>query len=56
MERAKKAFIIVQKAWSNRDLSKAEAFLADGTYEQFQIQIYTMKSEHEIDLMKDINI
>ena len=56
LERAKKAFIIVQKAWSNRDLSKAEAFLADGTYEQFQIQINTMKAEHEIDLMKDINI
>ena len=56
LERAKKAFVIVQKAWSDRDLSKAEAFLADGTYEQFQIQINTMKADHEIDLMKDINI
>lgn len=56
LERAKKAFAIVQKAWSDRDLSKAEAFLADGTYEQFQIQINTMKADHEIDLMKDINI
>ena len=56
LERAKKAFIIVQEGWSNRDLSKAGAFLADGTYEQFQIQINTMKADHEIDLMKDINI
>ena len=56
LERAKKAFVIVQEGWSNRDLSKAEAFLADGTYEQFQIQINTMKAEHEIDVMKDINI
>ncbi|MBQ2592252.1 MAG: TIM44-like domain-containing protein [Candidatus Riflebacteria bacterium] len=56
LERAKKAFVIVQKAWSDRDLSKAEAFLADGTYEQFQIQINRMKADHEIDLMKDINI
>ena len=56
LERAKKAFVIVQEGWSKRDLSKAEAFLADGTYEQFQIQINTMKADHEIDLMKDINI
>ncbi len=56
LERAKKAFVIVQEGWSKRDLSKAEAFLADGTYEQFQIQINTMKADHEIDLMKNINI
>lgn len=56
LERVKKAFIIVQEGWSNRDLSKAEAFLADGTYEQFLIQINTMKADHEIDLMKNINI
>lgn len=56
LERARRAFVIVQKAWSDRDLSKAEAFLADGTYEQFQIQINTMKADHEIDLMKNINI
>lgn len=56
LERVKKAFVIVQESWSNRDLSKAEAFLADGTYEQFQIQINAMKANHEIDLMKDINI
>ncbi|MBR4569616.1 MAG: TIM44-like domain-containing protein [Candidatus Riflebacteria bacterium] len=56
LERAKKAFVIVQEGWSKRDLSKAEAFLADGTYEQFQIQINTMKADHEIDLMKDIDI
>ena len=54
--RAKKAFIIVQRAWSARDLSRAEAFLADGTYEKFQIQINTMKTNHEIDLMEDIEI
>ncbi len=56
LERAKKAFVIIQEGWSKRDLSKAEAFLADGTYEQFQIQINTMKADHEIDLMKDIDI
>ena len=56
LERAKKAFVIVQEGWSNRDLRKAEAFLADGTYEQFQIQINTMKADHEIDLMNDIDI
>lgn len=56
IERAKKAFVIVQQAWSDRDLSKAEAFLADGTYEKFQIQINTMKANHEIDFMENIDI
>ncbi len=55
LRRARKAFITVQESWSKRDLSKAEAFLADGTYEQFQIQINRMKADHEIDLMKDID-
>ena len=50
--RAKKAFMLIQKAWSNRDISKAEAFLADGTYEQFLIQLDFMKQEHILELWK----
>ena len=54
--RAKKAFKIIQKAWSDRDISKAEAFLADGTYEQFLIQLDFMKQEHILDVMENLEI
>ncbi len=54
--RAEHAFMIVQKAWSDRDLSNAEAFLADGTYEQFLIQINTYKENHIVDVMENLKI
>ena len=54
--RAKKAFRLIQNAWSNRDISKAEAFLADGTYEQFLIQLDFMKQEHILDVMENLEI
>lgn len=55
-ERMKKAFCVVQKAWCERDLRKAEAFLADGTYEQFLIQINEYKEKHIVDIMEDMTI
>lgn len=54
--RTAKAFLQIQESWCKRDLSKAERFLADGTYEQFQIQINQMKAIHEKDVMEDIKI
>ncbi len=54
--RAKKAFRLIQNAWSNRDISKAEAFIADGTYEQFLIQLDFMKQEHILDVMENLEI
>ena len=54
--RAKKAFRLIQKAWSDRDISKAEAFIADGTYEQFLIQLDFMKQEHILDVMENLEI
>ncbi len=54
--RIEKAFLQIQESWCNRDLSKAECFLADGTYEQFQIQINQMIANHEKDVMEDIKI
>lgn len=55
-ERAKKAFTIVQEGWSKRDLNRAEAFLADGTYEQFLIQLSVMKEMHKRDHMEGLKI
>ncbi len=54
--RIKNAFRIIQDSWMNRDLSDAEMFLADGTYEQFQIQINGMIEDNNVDIMKDLKI
>ena len=55
-KRSKNAFMIVQEAWSKGDLSTAEAFLADGTYEQFLIQLKVMKEKHVIDVMENLRV
>ena len=55
-KRAEKAFKLIQLAWSNRDLSKVEAFLGDGTFEQFLIQLGIMKENHIIDVMEDLKV
>ena len=54
--RAEKAFKQIQLAWSNRDLSNVEAFLGDGTFEQFLIQLGIMKEKHIIDVMEDLKV
>jgi predicted lipid-binding transport protein (Tim44 family)/uncharacterized tellurite resistance protein B-like protein len=54
--RSKNAFMIVQEAWSKGDLAEAEAFLADGTYEQFLIQLKVMKEKNIIDVMENLHI
>ncbi len=55
-KRSKNAFMIVQEAWSKGDLATAEAFLADGTYEQFLIQLRVMKEKHIVDVMENLRI
>ncbi len=55
-ERAKKAFAIIQQAWSARDLAKAEAFLSDGIYEQFNIQLSELREAGLIDHMEGLNV
>lgn len=54
--RVKKAFTKIQIAWTSQDLSKVRFILADGTYEQFQIQINDMKDRNIVDIMKNIEI
>lgn len=55
-ERAKKAFAVIQQAWSARDLVKAEAFLSDGIYEQFNIQLSELREAGLIDHMEGLNV
>ena len=54
--RAKESFIKIQIGWTKQDLSEVRFMLADGTYEQFQIQINDMKKNNIVDIMKDIRI
>ena len=55
-KRAKSAFMIIQDAWSKRDLTKAECFIADGTFEQYLIQLNTLKEKHLIDVMENLRV
>ena len=54
--RVKKAFMLIQDGWSRNDLSKCEAFMADGTYERFQIQINEMIANKITDKMDGLEI
>lgn len=55
-KRAEKAFEIIQKAWSDRNLTDAQYFLSDGVYEQFSIQLDEMKEKGIIDHMEGLKI
>ena len=39
LERVGKAFLKIQEAWSNQDLSSVRGFMSDGVFERFSIQI-----------------
>lgn len=54
--RTKKAFAIIQQAWTDRNLDKAEAFLSDGIYEQFNIQLAEMRENKVIDHLEGLNV
>lgn len=54
--RVRKAFEIIQNAWSKRDLEKAQPFLSDGIFEQFSIQLAEMKEKGLIDHMENLSI
>ena len=54
--RAKKAFRLIQDAWSARSLNKAQAFLSDGIFEQFSIQLAEMREKGIIDHLEALEI
>ncbi len=55
IDRAKKAFIIIQQAWMEKELVKASSFLSDGIYEQFFYQISEMREIQVIDFIEKIS-
>ncbi|MBU1107216.1 MAG: TIM44-like domain-containing protein [Candidatus Riflebacteria bacterium] len=54
--RAKKAFKLIQEAWTARKLDKAQAFMSDGIFEQFSIQLAEMREKGIIDHMEGLEI
>ncbi|HAE38344.1 MAG TPA: hypothetical protein DCG57_06865 [Candidatus Riflebacteria bacterium] len=54
--RAKKAFRLIQDAWTARKLDKAQAFLSDGIFEQFNIQLAEMREKRIIDHLEALEI
>ncbi len=54
--RSEKAFSLIQKAWTERNLGLAQHFLSDGVFEQFSIQIDEMKEKGIIDHMEGLQI
>ncbi|MBN1149841.1 TIM44-like domain-containing protein [candidate division WOR-3 bacterium] len=48
------AFLAIQKAWSNQDLKKVTAFMSDGVYERFSLQIDMQKAEGWRNIMENV--
>ncbi len=45
LKRSTQAFLEIQKAWSDQDMSKASRFISDGIRERFEMQIAMQKAE-----------
>ena len=56
IQKANKAFIALQNAWSDQDLSKVRQFISDGIDERFSLQIEMQKAEGYRNKMENINI
>jgi predicted lipid-binding transport protein (Tim44 family) len=56
LKRAAGAFLVVQDAWSNQDMSKARAFVSDGVFERFTRQIAEQKARGVRNRMTNVNV
>jgi len=56
ISRTQKAFKIIQQAWTDRNLDNAQAFMSDGIFEQFSIQLAEMREKGIIDHMEKLEI
>jgi predicted lipid-binding transport protein (Tim44 family) len=52
----KSAFLDIQDAWQNQDLSKVRKFLSDGVYQRFNTQFKMMKLLQQTNTIEDIEI
>jgi Tim44-like domain len=54
--RIQKAFLVIQNAWSEMDMSKARAFISDGIFERFSLQLKMYKSSKISNTMSDVRV
>ncbi len=52
----KTAFLDIQEAWQNQDLSKVRKFLSDGVYQRFTTQFKMMKLLQQVNKIENIEI
>ncbi len=55
-ERLKKAFVAIQDAWSNQNLSKVQQFISDGVFERFSLQFKEQKEENYQNIIKNVSV
>ncbi len=56
LERTKEAFTKLQYAWSEQDLSGVRAFVSDGIYERFSLQIGMQQQENFRNVMQKVKV
>ncbi|MEN8208564.1 MAG: TIM44-like domain-containing protein [Candidatus Fermentibacteria bacterium] len=56
LQKVNKAFIAVQDAWSNQDISSVNQFISDGIDERFTLQIEMQKAEGYRNRMENITV
>jgi len=56
LQKANRAFIAVQKAWSDQDLSSVRHFISDGIDERFSLQIEMQRAEGYRNRMENITV
>lgn len=56
LQRVRKGFNIIQQAWTERETTKAQAFLSDGIYERFTMQLGELKDKGIIDHLESMTI
>ncbi len=55
-DNVKSAFLDIQEAWQNQDLSKVRKFLSDGVYQRFNTQFKMMKLLQQTNTIENIEI
>jgi len=56
LSRAGAAFVKIQDAWSNQDLSPARPFISDGIQQRFALQIDMQQAEGYRNLMEEVRV
>lgn len=56
LERVETAFLKIQSAWSEQDLTQVRSFISDGVHERFSLQIDMMKATGQRNVMADVRI